>query len=212
MNKLVGVILLLLSSSCSQLQVSNNPAKTIPKICLNADGKGRISMPQGKIVFSYSTVWDEENKMFRMEVQPPFQNSETLDIDYGNDHDHRFQGSLISLVIKKVGNNYQLKKKLIHVLDLYAWVIKARKIKKPSAQEKYINYCLEKGCFKSNSQNFNSYKEYNELKISYKKQDVSLKFLQETDDAVGKIDLTSSDKTKKKLQLELIQQSCRDKS
>lgn len=213
MNKLVSaILLLLLINNCSHLQVSKNPTQTISKICLNSEGKGRITTSRGKIIFSYSTLWQPKDKTYIVEIQPTFQNTESLLIDFKNDKSHSFRGSLVNLVVGKLGNDYSLKNKLIQVLNLYAWLIKANKLKNKKTREEYITSCLDKGCFKAQNQFFKSYKLYSVLNVQYPGQQVSVQFKKETKKSVEHVVVTSEDKSGESFQLEMLQSSCRDES
>lgn len=76
-------LLLIILSSCSlfkNLSLNANVSSAIKRVCLNADGNGRLSVNGHKYLFSYETLYDQQELKWAMSLNFPLNGQKIIEL------------------------------------------------------------------------------------------------------------------------------------
>ena len=96
-------LLLFVFVSCSLFKVSNLSDDIVlesKRVCLNADGNGRLLIQGHKYVFGFETLFDEENSTWQMALNFPLYGEEFIELSL-NDKNTEFNQRLEDKILKE---------------------------------------------------------------------------------------------------------------
>ena len=104
--KLVSYLaLLIIAVGCSSTQLkSTNPNVVAQKICLNNEGRGRLTVNQKKYVFTYFSALEKDDSKWILGLSFPFQDEEVFELDWSENQKMKFNTSIDSKILKENSN------------------------------------------------------------------------------------------------------------
>jgi hypothetical protein len=100
---MMKLLILLLLSSCSlfqTLKISQDIPQEAKKVCLNADGNGRLMVQGHKYVFSFETMLDDEEDKWLMSLNFPLHGEELIELNL-SDSNAEFKQKIEDKILKE---------------------------------------------------------------------------------------------------------------
>ena len=104
MKFLTNLFLLSFLTSCSLFKVaklSDNLAENANRICLSAEGKGRITVKNQKYVFGFESALYEDDNAWKLFLNFPLRKTESFEIDWSENNKVKFKSSLEDKLLKE---------------------------------------------------------------------------------------------------------------
>lgn len=191
-------LLILIFSSCSLINSSflgKDVTDLTQKVCLNADGSGRLGIDGHKYVFGHETLYDQEEARWAMSLNFPLHGQELIELKLDNPQSEMIQNLEEKILKEKKGVNPI---KLHKFMNLWATFIKEL----IQIREKKLN--PRNSMFKWS---------VNKKHLMAKSQELIAVFQNFTGNHFGKMSfsLLSAEHIDKNLKIELVVRKCLDK-
>lgn len=104
--KLVSLLsLFFITIGCSTTQLkSTNPKAVAKNICMNSEGRGRLSINSKKYLFTYFSALESEVSKWTLGLSFPFQAEEIFELDWSEDSQMKFKTSIDTKILKENSN------------------------------------------------------------------------------------------------------------
>ena len=102
--KIWPLLFILFFSSCSFIQtsqLSHNILKDVQKVCLSAEGRGRLILQDKKYTFSYESALRQEEKKWFMSFVFPIYGEEYVELEWTRDKKVQYQFSFEQKLLKE---------------------------------------------------------------------------------------------------------------
>lgn len=99
----LGLICLLLTS-CSLFEkkkLSRDVPEVAKSICINSEGKGRLTVKGNKYIFSYESYLEEEQAKWQLVLDFPLRSEESFELDWSRDNKMRFKSTIDSKILRE---------------------------------------------------------------------------------------------------------------
>ena len=105
MKRVSLAVALFILEGCSTTQLgSKDPKVVAEKICLNNDGRGRLTVNQKKYVFTYFSALENDDAKWVLGLSFPFQEEEIFELDWSENSKMKFNTSSDSKILKENTN------------------------------------------------------------------------------------------------------------
>ncbi len=104
MKFLTNLFIFFFLSSCSFFKIaklSDNLAQNAKRICLSAEGKGRITVKSQKYVFGFESALYEGDNAWKLFLNFPLRKTESFEIDWSENNKVKFKSSLEDKLLKE---------------------------------------------------------------------------------------------------------------
>lgn len=99
------LIVLIILGACSTAKLSSeNPRVVAKNICMNNEGKGRLSINGKKYVFTYFSALSNEDSKWTLGLSFPFQDEEIFELDWSEDNKMKFNTSIDDKILRENSN------------------------------------------------------------------------------------------------------------
>ena len=89
-------------TSCAIPQLTTkNPRIVAKNICMNSEGRGRLTINNKKYVFSYFSALDSKYSKWTLGLSFPFQDEETFELDWSENQKMKFKTSLDTKILRE---------------------------------------------------------------------------------------------------------------
>lgn len=93
--------MIFLTSCSTAVLTSKNPRLAAKNICMNSEGRGRLTINKSKYLFSYFSSLDSEHSKWTLGLSFPFQDEETFELDWSENGKMKFQTSLDNKILRE---------------------------------------------------------------------------------------------------------------
>lgn len=90
-----------MTSCATPLLTSKSPELAAQNICMNSEGRGRLSINKRKYLFSYFSSLDSEHSKWLLGLSFPFQDEETFELDWSENETMKFKTSLDTKILRE---------------------------------------------------------------------------------------------------------------
>lgn len=99
------LMLLIITVACSTAQLSSKNPKIVAKnICMNSEGRGRLSINGKKYVFTYFSALSNEDSKWTLGLSFPFQDEELFELDWSENKKMKFKTSIDDKILRENSN------------------------------------------------------------------------------------------------------------
>ena len=101
MKRIILTIFIILTSCATPQLSSKDPRIAAQNICMNSEGRGRLTINNKKYVFSYFSSLESKYSRWTLGLSFPFQDEETFELDWSENQKMKFKTSLDTKILRE---------------------------------------------------------------------------------------------------------------